>query len=40
MPELKNILPNELQVGMYIAKLEGDESVKQLRSEGLITRQS
>ena len=40
MPELKNILPNELQVGMYIAKLEGDESVKKLRSEGLITRQT
>lgn len=38
MSELKSILPNELQVGMYIAKLDGDESVKKLRSEGLITR--
>lgn len=40
MSVLKSILPDQLQVGMYIAKLEGDEGVKKLRSEGLITRQT
>jgi HD-GYP domain-containing protein (c-di-GMP phosphodiesterase class II) len=40
MSELKSILPNQLQVGMYITKIEGGENTKKLNSEGLLTRQS